>query len=323
MPNAPIKRSEAAIIFGKAIELTEQESPLPSVGTGSSPLSIQVELASIYQFYLHQPFTLLESSISDLSAALESGKITSKQLDQQYLDRIEAYDDQGPALNAILVVNPEALTLAEQLDLERQEKGARGPLHGIPVILKDNYNTKDLPTTASSKTLEGFVPAEDAETVGKLRDAGAIILAKSNLHEMAMSGTTMSSLGGQTLNPYDLTRTPGGSSGGNGAAIAANFAAAGTGTDTVNSVRSPASANSLVGIRPTRGLVSLYGIVQVSSTQDAAGPITRNVADAASYTDALDASGLKGARIGVLTNLFGNDPIHQDVNTVMMQQSRT
>ena len=300
-------------------------------------------MASLYHFYIDQPFVLLDLSISDLSAALEAGKITSKELIEQYIARIEAYDDQGPKLNAILIVNPDAIAQAEQLDQERKEKGSRGPLHGIPIILKDNYNTKDMPTTASSKAFEGFMPAEDATTVAKLKEAGAIIIAKSNLHEMAMSGTTMSSLGGQTLNPYDLTRTPGGSSGGTGAALAANFAVAGTGTDTVNSVRSPSSANNLVGIRPTKGLISLDGIFPVSATQDAPGPIARTVEDAAivldamagfdpkdpstevaqgkvpaTYTEALDISGLEGARIGVLDNLFGKDPIHEEVNKVTM-----
>ena len=197
-------------------------------------------------------------------------------------------------------------------------------------MLKDNYNTADLPTTGGSAALTGAQPPEDAFVVARLRRAGAIILGKSNMHEFALAGTTMSSLGGQTRNPYDLTRTPGGSSGGTGAAVAANLAVAGTGSDTVNSIRSPASANALVGIRPTRGLVSRAGIMPVSETQDAIGPIARNVADAArllevmagydpadpatawsvgsaptDYAGFLDSDGLRGARIGLLKVMLG------------------
>jgi amidase len=258
-----------------------------------------------------------------------------------YLDRIHAYDQQGPKLNAILTINPHVLDEASQSDAERKQTKSRGPLHGIPIILKDNYNTKDMPTTGGTIALKGFIPADDAFTVKKLRDAGAIILGKANTHELALAGTTISSLGGQTLNPYDLTKTPGGSSGGTAAAVTANFAVAGTGSDTVNSIRSPASANNLVGIRPTKGLVSIDGIIPVSFTQDEAGPITRTVEDAAIMLDAmrgfdpndsytalsqgrtpvkltsfLDKHGLKGKRIGILQNCFGNQPVHQEVNRV-------
>jgi Asp-tRNA(Asn)/Glu-tRNA(Gln) amidotransferase A subunit family amidase len=209
-------------------------------------------------------------------------------------------------------------------------------------LLKDNYNTADLPTTGGSASLAGMQPPSDAFVVARLRKAGAIILGKTNMHEFALSGTTVSSLGGQTLDPYDLTRTPGGSSGGTGAAVAANFAIAGTGSDTVNSIRSPASANALVGIRPTKGLVSRGGIMPVSETQDAIGPISRTVADAArllevmagfdpndpatawsvgntptGYLQFLKADGLRGGRIGVLKPMFGSGPEHQEVNTVM------
>ena len=215
------------------------------------------------------------------------------------------------------------------------------PLHCIPIILKDNYDTADMPTTGGSVTLASSIPLRDAFVVRKLREAGAIILAKANLTELARGGTTVSSLGGQTKNPYDLTRTPGGSSGGTGAAIAASFGVAGTGSDTGQSVRSPASAQSLVGLRPTRGLISRTGIIPVSTTQDEAGPITRTVEDAArmldvmagydpddpitafgvpriprTYTAFLNRDALKGARIGVLTEYFGRDSVHQEVNAV-------
>ena len=216
------------------------------------------------------------------------------------------------------------------------------PLHCIPVVVKDNYNTADMPTTGGSVTLARSVPLDDAFVVKRLRQAGAAVLAKANLTELARGGTTVSSLGGQTKNPYDLTRTPGGSSGGTGAAIAANFAVLGTGSDTGQSIRSPASAQSLVGLRPTRGLVSRDGIIPFSTTQDEAGPITRTVEDAArmldviagydaadpvtafslhkippSYTAFLDRDGLRGARIGALMDVFGKDAVHREVNAVV------
>ena len=216
-----------------------------------------------------------------------------------------------------------------------------GPLHGIPVLLKDNVNTKDMPTTGGSKSLEGYIPPYDATITKQLRDAGAIIIAKVNLHEFAVWGESVSSMLGQTLNPYDLTRTPGGSSGGTGAGLAANFGILGIGTDTVNSIRSPASANSIVGIRPTLGLVSRYGIIPYSFTQDAAGPMARTVTDATKmlnvltgydpgdqatawslgniqkdYAKYLKKDGLKGKRIGILRSFFGTQPIHEEVNAV-------
>ena len=283
-----------------------------------------------------------EATISDIHAALRAGRITCVQVVQAYLRRIEAYDDRGPALNAIITVNRRALETAADLDqVHAASPSDLRPLHCIPVILKDNYDTADMPTTGGSLTLAASVPLRDGFVVRKLRDAGAIILAKANLTELARGGTTVSSLGGQTRNPYDLTRTPGGSSGGTGAAIAASFAITGTGSDTGQSVRSPASAQNLVGLRPTRGLISRSGIIPVSITQDEAGPITRTVADAArmldimtgydaedpitafgahrippTYTAFLNPDALKGARIGVLMEFFGRDPVHQDVNAV-------
>src|SRR5439155_11126923 len=236
-----------------------------------------------------------------------------------------------------------ALEQAAEMDrLAAANKFTLRPLHCVPVILKDNYDTADMPTTGGSVTLAESVPLRDAFVVKKIRDAGALILAKANLMELARGGTTVSSLGGQTRNPYDLSRTPGGSSGGTGAAIAANFAVRGTGSDTGQSIRSPASANNLVGIRPTRGLVSRAGVIPNSLTQDEVGPITRTVTDAAllldvmagydpadpitafgngripkSYTQLLSKDALKGARIGVMTNLFGTAARHAEVNDVM------
>ena len=288
-----------------------------------------------------KPLRLEEANIADIQAAMESG-LTCRQLTSVYLKRIEAYDKKGPAINSIILVNPKALDLAEELDVKFKKTGLTGSLHCIPIILKDNFDTKDMPTTGGSMTLQGLIAPNDAFITQKLEAAGAIILAKANLHEFAVWGETVSSLGGQTRNPYDLSRTPGGSSGGTGAAIAANFGAVGMGSDTINSIRSPASAASLVGLRPTMGLVSRDGVIPYSLTQDMAGPITRTVADAArvlnviagydpadpitawsvgyvpkSYTSSLKPNSLKGARIGVLKNFFGNGPEHTAVNTVV------
>src|SRR5215475_11414666 len=225
-----------------------------------------------------QNFVPEEATIRDIHAALSSSQITCVQIVRAYLNRIEAYDHRGPALNSIITINPKALETAAEMDrLYAANRSALKPLHCIPVILKDNYDTADMPTTGGSLTLAESVPLRDAFVVKRLRDAGALILAKSNLTELARGGTTVSSLGGQTRNPYDLTRTPGGSSGGTGAAIAASFGIAGTGSDTGQSVRSPASAQSLIGLRPTRGLISRTGIIPNSTTQDEAGPITRTV----------------------------------------------
>ena len=288
-------------------------------------------------------FTFEEATVSEVHAAMASGELTCAALTDYYLRRIEAYDQQGPALNAILAVNPRAREIAEEMDAQFARTGAAGrPLHGIPVILKDNYDTFDMPTTGAAVALATSTPPDDAFVVARLRAAGALFIAKSNLTELALGGTTISSLGGQTRNPYDLSRTPGGSSGGTGAAVAADFGLLGTGSDTGQSIRSPASANSLVGIRPTRGLVSRDGIIPISFTQDEAGPIVRTVEDAArmldvmagydpadpitafgvghvpdSYTDSLDVEGLKGARIGLLEDLRGEAAAHEEVNAIV------
>jgi Asp-tRNA(Asn)/Glu-tRNA(Gln) amidotransferase A subunit family amidase len=185
-----------------------------------------------------------EATIASIQRALQARQVTCLQIVQAYLDRIAAYDHKGPTLAAILTLNSKALAEAERLDTDYARSGPVGPLYCIPLVLKDNFNTVDLPTTAGSASLAGVQPQSDAFVVAKLRKAGAIILGKSNMHEFALAGTTISSLGGQTLNPYDLTRTPGGSSGGTGAAVAANLCVAGTGSDTVNSIRSPASIDA-------------------------------------------------------------------------------
>jgi amidase len=289
-----------------------------------------------------QQFQLMEASINEIHRGLQSGKLTCHSLVQQYLDRVKAYDQQGPSLNAMLYVNPKVLEQADAMD-EQFKRGAKlKPLQCIPVVLKDNFDTADMPTTGASLALKGMQPSKDAFTVARLRQNGALILGKTNMHELALAGLTASSLGGQTRNPYELSRTPGGSSGGTGAALAANFATVGTGSDTVNSIRSPASANSLVGIRPTRGLISRAGLIPVSFTQDAAGPLARTVADVAvmldvmagydaddpvtalgigripaTYTASLDRNGLRQVRLGVLRTLFGTGTDHQEVNRVM------
>jgi Asp-tRNA(Asn)/Glu-tRNA(Gln) amidotransferase A subunit family amidase len=288
-------------------------------------------------------FAVEEATVTDIRAAFAAGRLTCVQLVQSHLQRIQAYDDRGPALNALIAINPKALETAAQMDRAySSNRSAAPPLHCIPVILKDNYDTGDMPTTGGSLALAESVPLQDAFVVKKLRDAGALILAKANMTELALGGSTRSSLGGQTRNPYDLTRTPGGSSGGTGAAIAASFGVIGTGSDTGQSIRSPASAQSLVGIRPTRGLVSRRGIIPASTTQDEVGPITRTVEDAAraldvmagydpgdpitafgfgkipsTYTAFLDPNGLKGSRIGVLMDFFGAEAVHQEVNAVI------
>ena len=292
----------------------------------------------------HQgPFRFQEATIASIHAALASGQLTCTQLIRHYLDRIAAYDRQGPALHAIITVNPKAMEIAAEMDRSyRANPASAGALHCIPVILKDNFNTFDMPTSGGNVSMKTSTPPADAFTVARIRKAGALILAKANLQEFARGGMSISSLGGQVRNPYDLGRTPGGSSGGTGAAIAANFAVLGTGSDTGQSIRSPASANNLVGIRPTRGLVSRAGVIPNSLTQDEVGPIARTVTDAAllldimagydpadpitafgvkhiprSYTQLLSANALKGARIGVMTNLFGTAERHAEVNQVM------
>ena len=230
-------------------------------------------------------FDVFEASIAQIQDALGRGQVSSVQLVQQYLDRIQAYDRQGPKLNSIVRINPEALAKARALDAERERTGPRSPLHGVPIVVKDNYNTDHMPTTGGSVALANFIPSENAAQLDKLLQAGAIILAKTNLHEYAYGITSIGSLVGQTRNPYDPRRVPGGSSGGTGAAVAASFAAAGFGSDTCGSIRIPSSFNNLIGLRPSKGLSSIYGILPLSHTQDVAGPLARSAEDLAIILD--------------------------------------
>src|SRR5688572_29385468 len=231
-------------------------------------------------------FDVMEKSIEDLQRAMQAGEVTSRQLVDAYVARIEAYDKQGPALNAIVALNPRAREAADLLDAERASRGPRGPLHGIPLLVKDNYETVEMPTTVGSIALATFHPIRDAFQVQRLKAAGAVILGKTNMHEFAAGITTVGSHFGQTKNPYDLGRNPGGSSGGTGAAVAANFAAGGMGSDTCGSIRIPASLNNLFGLRGTMGLSSRDGIIPLAITQDIGGPLARSVTDLALMLDA-------------------------------------
>lgn len=273
-------------------------------------------------------FDIIDATVDSIHAAIEAGELTTASLVDRYLARIDEYDDN---LNSLLTVNDNARQQAEELDSHFETDGFVGSLHGVPIILKDNQDTHDMPTTAGSQALAESVPSQDAFLVEQLRNAGGVILAKANLQELSYGVDTISSLGGETRNAYALDRRPSGSSGGTAAAIAANLGTVGTGSDTCSSVRSPPAFNNLVGLRPTRGLISRTGIVPLSETQDTAGPITRTVADAArmldvltgydptdpitaksmervpedSYISHLDEHGLVGARIGVVRELFG------------------
>lgn len=321
--------SELAGRFGTTVDEIVRINgiPNPDLIFAGQVLQIPTALASSAR---RLPFELMEATVPELQAAMAEARVTSRDLVAMYLARIAAYDQEGPRLNAISAINANALAEAEALDAERWARGPRGPLHGIPIVVKDNYNTSDMQTAAGSLSLQGFVPQGDAFIVQRLRQAGAIIIAKTNMHEFAYGWETIGSLFGQTRNPYTLDRNAGGSSGGTGAAIAANFAAAGLGTDTCGSIRVPAAFNNLVGIRGTQGLASRTGIVPRALTQDMAGPLGRSVTDVAivldaivgydsadaqtaesvgnipqTYTTFLRADGLRGARIGVVTNVLG------------------
>jgi amidase len=281
-------------------------------------------------------FDLNEATITDLQDRMKAGTATARTLTQKYLARIEAIDRNGPTLRSVIERNPDALALADSLDKERKEKGPRSPLHGIPVLVKDNIDTADkMATTAGSLALVGARPTKDAAIVARLRQAGAVILGKTNLSEWAnarcsYSTSGWSGRGGLTKNPYALDRNPCGSSSGSGVAVAANLCAVAIGTETDGSITAPASVNGIVGVKPTVGLVSRSGIIPISHSQDTAGPMARTVRDAAvllsilagidpadpatadaeghispDYTLFLAADGLKGARIGVARNFFG------------------
>ena len=282
---------------------------------------------------------LLEASIEELQGWLAGGEITSVELVDWYLQRIDAYDQQGPSLNAIQHLNEKARDQARELDEERELSGPRSLLHGIPVLIKDNYETLDAPTTAGSAILDGHWPKQDAMQVAKLKEAGAIVLAKTTMHEFAFGWTTRGSAFGVTRNPYGIDRHPGGSSGGTGAAVAANFAAAGMGSDTCGSIRVPSAHNNLVGLRGTRGISSRHGIVPLSSSFDVGGPLARNTRDLAimldatvgydpldpqttesfgkipdSYLAALRQIDMDEVKIGVLSDWFGDQPEQAVVN---------
>ena len=225
-------------------------------------------------------FDIMETTILKVHHAFKTAALTARQLVQMYLDRIEAYD-QSTKLNAIVVVNPNALKIADELDAEYKKTGKLRPLHGIPIIVKDNYDTYDLPTTGGSLAMQGSIAPDDAFQVAKIREAGAIVLGKSNMAEWAFSAyKTESSIAGITRNPYDLSRVPAGSSGGTAAAVAANLALAGLGTDTGNSIRGPSSHNNLVGIRSTMGATSRDGIIPLMLRNDIGGPFARTIEDA-------------------------------------------
>jgi amidase len=287
-------------------------------------------------------FEVVERTIPELQDAMAAGRVTSRELVEQYLARIEAYDQRGPSLNAMISLNAAALEEADALDQERASGNVRGPLHGVPVVVKDNYDMVGLPTTAGSVALADWYPPDDAYQVARLKVAGAVIIGKTNMHELAYGIETISSLGGQTRNPYDPTRNPGGSSGGTGAAVAANFAVAGMGSDTCGSIRIPSFHHALVGLRGTRGLSSRDGIIPLALTQDIGGPLTRTVTDLAlvldatvghdpadavteladghippTYTDFLETGALAGARIGTLEFQLGTTPLDQPVRRVI------
>lgn len=291
-----------------------------------------------------QTYDAFDKTIPELQKAMESGEVSSVELVHQSLERIETFDRRGPQLRAMVFVNPKALELASELDRERRERGARGPLHGIPVVLKDNYDTADMPTSAGSVALAGYLPADDGTQVARLRAAGVVFVGKTNMHELAFGITTVGSLGGQTKNPYDPDRNPGGSSGGTGAAVATGFAAVGMGSDTCGSIRIPAANNNLFGLRVTQGLSSRDGIVPLSHSQDVGGPLARSVVDLAmvldatvgldendkqtaigaghvpeSYTNSLNSAGLEGRRLGLLTPYLNEDGAEKEVTDVVMR----
>ena len=299
-------------------------------------------------------FELDEITVDALHKAFEAGQYTSRSVTEKYLARIQEIDKAGPRVNAIIEINPDALQIAEQLDRERKAKGPRGPLHGIPILIKDNIDTGDrMQTTAGSLALAGAPAPNDAFVAAQLRKAGAVILGKTNLSEWANirsshSTSGWSGRGGLTRSPYALDRNPCGSSSGTGAGVSANLCVAGVGTETDGSVVCPSSANGLAGMKPTVGLVSRSGIIPISHSQDTAGPMARTVRDVAillgamavadpqdsatadsqgkritDYTKFLDPAGLKGARLGVVRKYFGfNDAVDQLMETLLGEMKR-
>jgi amidase len=331
---------------GVATTLATAVSPvLGSAGVADSTLAVTD---------FKKDFELDEITIDDLQKALQSGHYSSHSLTEKYLARIQEIDKAGPRVNSVIEINPDALQIADALDRERKAKGTRGPLHGVPILLKDNIDTGDrMNTTAGSLALLGSRPPNDAFVAAQLRAAGAVILGKTNLSEWANirsshSTSGWSGRGGLTRNPYALDRNPCGSSSGTGAAVSANFCVAGVGTETDGSVVCPASANGVAGLKPTVGLVSRSGIVPISHSQDTAGPMARTVRDVAillgamagadpedaatadsqgklfpDYTRFLDPAGLKGARLGVVRKYFGfNDAVDQLMDSLIGDMKR-
>ncbi len=305
-------------------------------GSTGKPLADRDKAASSAARSPALAFELEEMTVTQLQEGMASGRFTARSITEKYLARIDALDKHGPALNSIIEINPDAISIAKELDKERKQKHVRGPLHGIPVLIKDNIDTADrMMTTAGSLALVGSKPPRDSAVAQKLREAGAVILGKTNLSEWAnirsnQSTSGWSGRGGQTKNPYVLDRNPCGSSSGSGAGVSANLCAIAIGTETDGSIVCPASANGVVGLKPTVGLVSRTGIIPISHSQDTAGPLCRTVRDAAillgaltgvddedkataesrgksyaDYTQFLVADGLRGARIGVVRGTFG------------------
>jgi amidase len=327
--------------FLQAGVMTGVAGALAPIGCSKSPDQLSNPAVQVPSFELD------EITVADLQAGMQSGKYTARSLAEKYLSRIDAIDRGGPALRSVIETNPDALSIADALDKERKEKGPRGPLHGVPILIKDNIDTADnMMTTAGSLALVGAKPLRDSGVAEKLRAAGALILGKTNPSEWANirsshSTSGWSGRGGLTKNPYALNRNPSGSSSGSGAGVSANLCAIAIGTETDGSIVSPSNANGVVGIKPTVGLISRRGIIPISHTQDTAGPMGRTVRDAAillgalagvdagdsatlaardkmapDYTRFLDANGLRGARIGVVRKLFG---FSQRVDQVMQQ----
>lgn len=328
-----------------------QTTALGCAAAIGSPKSVVAVTPKSETSALPESFELDELTISELQQGLVSGKYTSKSLVRKYLERIADVDKSGPAINSVIEINPEAEAIAETLDRERKSKGSRGPLHGIPILIKDNIDTADrMLTTAGSLALLNSHATQDAFIVQKLRNAGTVIIGKTNLSEWANfrsshSSSGWSGRGGQTKNPYVLDRNPCGSSSGSGAATAANLCAASIGTETDGSVVCPSSANSLVGIKPTLGLVSRSGIIPIAHSQDTAGPMTRTVSDGAillsaiagidtrdkatlasqsksfaDYTQFLNKDALRGARLGIARKYFAfNDEVDRQMNALIAE----
>ncbi len=341
---APARRQflRTSLLGGVGAALLPSAAPAPEAAASDTPA------------FSVPSFELDEATIAGLQASMTSGKFSAHSLAEKYLQRIEAIDKRGPSVSSVIEVNPDALAIAAALDRERAQKGPRGPLHGIPVLIKDNIDTADrMQTTAGSLALLGSRPAQDSFLAQKLREAGAVILGKTNLSEWANirsshSTSGWSARGGLTRNPYVLDRNPCGSSSGSGAAVAANLCGVAVGTETDGSVICPSSASGLVGIKPTLGLISRAGIIPIAHSQDTPGPMARTVRDAvillgalagadprdsataetqdksySDYTRFLDPNGLRGARIGVARKYFGfNDAVDQLMNDALAEMKR-